>query len=192
VISEAVIFKDKYVIEDFNTPADPAPRFYFGADFGYGPDPACLMRSYITGEEPFQELWVDYEAFGHGVEQDDLPKLYDAVPGSRRWPIKADCSRPETISHLRRKGFQISGAKKWDGSVEDGIYHLRQFTRIHVHPRCKNFAVECRMYRRKIDKVTGQVLPVIVDSFNHGWDGIRYGFDGFIKNRGMARVWENL
>lgn len=205
VISEAVIFKGKYIVEDFATPVDPTPEFKHGADFGFGPDPACLMRCYITEEKEWpsphkegqtlpagEHLWIDMESFGYGVEQDDLPALYSVIPTGKQWPIKADCSRPETISHVRRRGYSISGAKKWDGSVDDGIFHLKLFVLVHIHSRCKNMAIEARMYRWKVDKPSGKVLPIPVDAFNHGWDAIRYALDGIIKNRGISEVWKKL
>lgn len=204
-VSEAIIFKGRYVIEAFQTPGDPTLQFFHGADFGFGPSPACLVRAYKTVEKamphPLQpgkmlpageHLWVDAESFGYGIEQDDLPALYDAIPTSRSWPIKADSARPETISHLRRRGFSISGADKWQGSVEDGIYHLKQFVLIHIHQRCKNASTEARMYKYKVDQRTKQVLPIIVDAWNHFWDALRYAFDGYIKRRGASEVWSNL
>jgi len=205
VISDAVIFKDRYVIEAFETPNDPNLRFYHGADFGFGPSPAVLIRAYKTMEKPMpdpnrkgkmlpagEHLWIDYESYGYGVEQDDLPALYSAIPTARKWPIKADSARPETISHVRKLGFSMTPAEKWDGSVEDGIYHLKQFVLIHIHVRCKNMAVEARMYRYKIDKTSKQVLPIIVDAWNHGWDALRYAFDGYIKRRGAGAQWSKM
>ncbi len=59
-------------------------------------------------------LYIDYEAYGVGVEITELAGLYASVPDSDKWPIKADAARPETISHLRKRdGFNISAAKKW-------------------------------------------------------------------------------
>jgi phage terminase large subunit len=114
------------------------------------------------------------------------------VPGARDWPIKADCARPETISALARAGFNITAAEKWPGSVEDGIAHIKAFRRIHIHKRCKQMQIEARLYSYKVDKVTSLVLPIIVDAWNHGWDSIRYGLDGYIQKRGILAQWERL
>jgi phage terminase large subunit len=114
------------------------------------------------------------------------------VPGVRDWPIKADAARPETISYMRRQGFHISAADKWDGCVEDGIAHLKGFRRIVIHERCKQMNDERRLYRYKVDAKTGEVLPVIVDKHNHGWDAIRYSLDGYIQRRGGLGVWSRL
>ena len=122
------------------------------------------MRCFIHDKK----LYIDYEAYGVGVEIDELPQLYRSVPESDKWPIKADEARPETISYLaKRCGFNISGAKKWKGSIEDGIAYLKSFDKIVIHPRCKHTADEFRLYSYKIDKVTNEILPVVLDKSNH-------------------------
>lgn len=194
-ISNAIIFSGKYEVREFADDLwQQAERLYFGADFGFSQDPASLERSFIVDDT----LYVEYEAYGVGVELDEMPEFYDSVPGSRDWPIKADGSRPETISHMRRKGFNISAAEKWDGSVKDGITHLKRFKKIVIHPRCKGLASEARLYRYKVDKTQvdergqPQVLPLIVDKHNHGWDAIRYSLDGYIMRSGDIGMWERL
>lgn len=179
-ISDAVIFRSRVASEAFETPADA--RLHFGADFGFARDPSTLIRFWIRDET----LYIDHEACQVGVELDDMAAFYDAIPGARQWPIKADCARPETISHMARRGFRISAADKWKGSVEDGIAHMKGYKRIVVHERCHNTAREFRLYSFKVDKKTSEVLPVIVDANNHCIDAIRYGLDGYIKRRGAT------
>ena len=116
-----------------------------------------------------------------------MPALFDMIETSRKWPIKADNARPETISFMRRRGFNISAAKKWQGSIEDGIEFLKSFD-IVVHPRCKHMIDELSHYSYKVDKQTGDVLPVIVDSFNHLCDALRYSLDGMIRGRGGMTI----
>ena len=185
-ITDAVIFGKRTFIEAFETPLDA--RFFFGADWGFASDPTTLIRSFIKDEC----LFIDQEAFGHGVELDETPQLFDSVPGSRKWPIKADSSRPESISLVRRAGFNIAAADKWPGSVEDGIAHLKAFKRIVIHERCKHMNDERRLYRYKVDKKTGEILPIIVDQHNHGWDAIRYSLDGYIQRRSSNSIWARL
>jgi phage terminase large subunit len=182
-ISDAQIFRGRFTVESF--PDDlwqKADRLFFGADFGFANDPSTLVRSFMYDNR----LYIEYEAFGHGVELDELPALYDSVPLSRSWPIKADCSRPETISYLaKRKGFNISAAEKWQGSIEDGIAYLKSFDKIVIHPRCRHTAEEFKLYSYKVDPKTNEVLPIIVDKYNHGIDAIRYSLDGYITQAGL-------
>ncbi|HBN5913840.1 TPA: PBSX family phage terminase large subunit [Morganella morganii] len=183
--SDKQVLANKYVVQSF--PDDlwkKADRLLFGADFGFAKDPNTLIRQFILDDC----LHIEYEAYGIGVELDHMPAFYDKIPEARKWPIKADSARPETISYLRRQGFNISAAKKWQGSVEDGITFLRGFKQIIIHPRCKETAKEARLYSYKTDRITGEVLPVIADANNHCWDASRYGLDGYIKGR--TTVWD--
>lgn len=176
----------RWEIREFETPRDA--RFFHGADWGFAVDPTALVRSFIQDDA----LYIDMEAFGRGIEIDDTPKLFEEIPTSREWPIKADNSRPETISYMSRKGFAIDAAEKWNGSVEDGIAHLNGFTRIYIHPRCVNVAREARLYSYKVDRITQEILPIIVDANNHGWDAVRYSLDGYIQSRGGSGMWARL
>ncbi|ELY2536562.1 PBSX family phage terminase large subunit [Cronobacter sakazakii] len=188
-ISEAVIFKRRYKVEAF--PDDlwqQADRLFFGADFGFANDPSTLIRMFMFENK----LYIEYEAYGVGVELDEMPQFYDSIPEARRWPIKADSARPETISHIARKGFSIDAAAKWKGSVEDGIAYLKGFEEIIIHERCKHTADEFRLYSYKVDKKTNEILPVIVDAHNHCIDAIRYGLDGYITSSDSLGTWAQL
>lgn len=202
-IGSSIVMRGHYRVEAFEEPLhNIRPRY--GLDFGFANDPNHLIRCYITAEKDGDHLWITHEAVGYGVELDDIPALleggksqdgereWEGVPGVRKWPIKADGSRPETISYLRRKGFNISAAEKWAGSVEDGVAHLKRYRCIHIHQRCKHLAREARLYAYKQDPKTGDVLPVILDKNNHGWDGTRYSLDGEIQNAGGLGVWAKL
>jgi phage terminase large subunit len=164
----------------------------YGADWGFANDPTTLVRMWTTGSAPEEELWISHEAWKVGCEIDETPKLFDTVPGSRIWPIKADNARPETISYVRRQGFNIAPAEKWDGCIEDRIAHIKGYKLIHVHERCKNTQFELRNYRYKRDRVTNEVLPVVIDKNNHIVDAIGYGHDGRIQRRGVAGIWAKL
>ena len=178
--SDKQVLSGRYVVEEFDDNLHKqADRLLFGADFGFANDPNTLIRSFILNDC----LYIEYEAYGVNIELDEMGSFYDSVPEARKWPIKGDCSRPETISHIKRKGFNISAAKKWQGSVEDGIAYLRGFKKIIIHPRCKHTAEEARLYSYKTDRVTEEVLPIIVDANNHCWDAVRYSLDGYIKNK---------
>ena len=188
-LSEAQIFRNKYKVEAFDDELwKTADRLFFGADFGFANDPNTLIRSFVLENT----LYIEYEAFGVGVDLDEMAQFYESVPGARDWPIKGDCSRPETISYLRRQGFNIEAAEKWPGSVEDGIAHIKGFETVVIHPRCKKTLEEFRNYSYKKDRLTDEVLPIIVDKWNHGIDALRYSLDGYIMARGGTGVWSRL
>jgi len=172
--AQALIFRNVRV-EEFETPADA--QFFFGADFGFSNDPAVLGRMFIQDKT----LFIDYEAYGVGVEIDELERFYDAVPESRKWQIIADSERPDTISHLKRRGFRIVGAAKGKGSVEDGIAFLRGFEAIVIHPRCRGAVDNFQNYKWKQDRITGEILPVPKEGSDHWPDAARYALEPYIK-----------
>lgn len=208
-ITAAAVFRHNYEIRSFETP-EVVDRFYFGADWGFAQDPTTLIRCFIVDEM----LYIDYEAYGVGIELDEIPAFflggkarkrikvggadanaegfYPGVPGADRWPIKADSARPETISFIARQGVNVSAAEKWHGCVEDGISHIKAFRKVVIHERCKHTAEEFRLYSYRVDKQTGDILPEIVDKHNHCIDAIRYALDGVIQRRGNLEVWRRL
>jgi phage terminase large subunit len=137
----STIFRGKVFVEHFEMP-ELLPRFYHGADWGFAQDPTCLIRSYIMpsivdDKHIADYLYIDREAYGWHMDVDKIPDLFDQIDTSREWPIKGDNSRPETISYVHRIGFNCTPAEKWQGSVEDGIAHLRGFRKIIIHPDCQ-------------------------------------------------------
>jgi len=175
--SDAQVFKGKYFVEDFE--ADAGEHFRFGADWGFAKDPSTLVRCFARGEN----LYIDHEAYGHGIELTELPEFFRSVPESTKWKILGDCARPETISFLKNLNWNIEAAPKWAGSVEDGIEFIRSFKKIIIHPRCKNTLAEFSLYRYKIDKRTDEILPVVMDEQNHIIDAIRYALSNLIKRK---------
>jgi phage terminase large subunit len=92
---------------------------------------------------------------------------------------------PGSISILTRNGVpKAEGAPKWQGSVDDGIRFLRSFREIVFHPRCTNTIREARLYSYKVDRLTGDILPVLVDANNHWIDALRYSIAPLIKGAG--------
>lgn len=169
--SEARVFKN-WRIEEFDTP--PGVEHRLGADWGFATDPSVLIRCHIVG----RTLYIDFEAYRVRCEIADTPSLFMSVPEAEKWPIVADSSRPETISHMRRNGFpKIVAAVKGPRSVEDGVEWLKSFD-IVVHPRCRHTIDELTRYRYKVDKDTGLVLPILEDSNNHVIDALRYACEG--------------
>lgn len=175
--ADSLIFLNKFRVEDFETPE--GVTLLFGADFGFSQDPSVLGRMFIKDKK----LFIDYEAYGHGVEIEELPAFYDSVPESRRWKIIADSERPDTISFLRQKGFIIEGAKKGKGSIEDGIQFLRAFEEIIIHPRCKHALDNFSNYKWKQDRITNEILPIPAEGSDHWPDAARYALEDYMKSR---------
>lgn len=169
--SESKVFKN-WKIEEFEAPPDAVLRF--GADWGFAVDPTVLVRSFIVG----RKLYIDYEAYMVNCEIMNTPELFMTVPEAEKWPITADSARPETISHMKKHGFpRIMAAIKGPKSLEEGVEWLKNYE-IIVHPRCQHTIDELAHYSYKVDKLTGQVLPLLEDKRNHVIDALRYAVEG--------------
>lgn len=174
--TDAQVLAGKWVVEDFVPDAtwgDPL----FGADWGFASDPTILVKVWVRD----RMLWVEYDAGQPQLDTDGIVRTFDAVPDARRYVIRGDSARPETIAELNKRGFRVTAAAKWPGSVEDGIQHLRSYERIVLHPRCKRALEEARLWRYKTDPRTEDVLPKLVDAHNHVWDAVRYALGPMIK-----------
>ena len=178
--SDAQVLSGKWIVEAF-TPADHWDGPYHGADWGFAQDPTHATRFWIDGKR----LLIEYESVGVGLMNEQIAAMWKRdIPGIERYVIYADNSRPETIAHVRREGVpRLTAGDKWPGSVEDGINWLRSFEQIVIHPRCKAITQEARLWAYKVDRLTGDVLPRLLDGNDHGWDSIRYGACKLIRRR---------
>lgn len=177
--SESRIFKN-WSIDEFEAPKDAI--HYFGMDFGFSADPSTCVRCHIVG----RNLYIDYEEYQHNVEIVDLPVFISQIPLSEKYPLIADSSRPETISHLRKNGYpKVMASVKGANSVIEGIEFLKSYD-IIVHPRCKHMIDELTLYSYKTDKLTGNITPHIEDKNNHLIDALRYAVEAV--RRGIKNI----
>ncbi|HDR1901569.1 TPA: PBSX family phage terminase large subunit [Pasteurella multocida] len=181
--SEAQIFNGKYEelefkpTQDFNGP-------YHGLDFGFAKDPTAAVKCWVFNND----LYIEYEAGKVGLELDETTEfIKERVPDIERYILRADSARPESISYLSRNGLsKIEGVKKWSGSVEDGIEHIKSYNKVYIHPRCKETLQEFRTYSYKVDRLSGDILPIVLDENNHYIDAIRYALNPLMQPRGRS------
>lgn len=181
VNSASQVFAGKYRVAEFE-PGEDWDGPYQGGDFGFSQDPTAAVRVWVHGDV----LYVEREAGKVGLELDDTTGfICREIDGFERYATRWDSARPESISHLKRHGLPRSEAvEKWKGSVEDGIAFMRSFREIVVHPRCTGTIKEMRLYSYKVDRLTGDVLPVLVDAHNHYIDAVRYAVTPMVKRAG--------
>lgn len=183
--SDAQVLAGKWRVAEFE-PGEDWDGPYHGLDFGFANDPTAANRCWIHNDS----LYVEMEASKVGLELDDTARyLTDRIPGIDSYVVRADSARPESISYLKRTGLpRVSGVKKWQGSVEDGIQHLRSYKEIVIHPRCQETIREARLYSYKIDRHTGDIKPDAEDANNHHIDALRYALEPIIKPRRKLKV----
>lgn len=191
-LTEAQVFSGKFRMEDVEPPANSTP--YFGLDFGFSTDPFAAVRIYKIGRTL---LWRR-EAYKKGVLIHRLG--YEVKKGLGddcvKYDITADSSRPDDIGYLKQP-INVSGGSvqlprvkpsvKGKGSVETGVEFIKSHENI-IHPDCPNTFKEFKLYSYKVDKQSGQILPVLVDAHNHAIDAGRYALEQIIRNQRMN--WE--
>jgi phage terminase large subunit len=183
VARPGAIFKGKWRIDTF-VPQPDWDGPYQGADWGFSVDPTVLVRVWIHGHK----LYIEYESWALHCELDDIPDLFDKVPMARNYKIMGDSARPDTISHICRKGFKVLGAEKYKGSVEEGVSFLKSFEEIVIHERNVHTIAEAKNYSYKLDRLTGEPTTDIEDKHNHCWDAVRYALHRLIAlSRGKGR-----
>lgn len=183
-MSDAQIFKNKYETKSFEPDYKDWDGPYYGLDFGFAQDPTACVKAWIHDDC----IWIEQEAGRIALDLDDtLPYIEKKMPDIRKYPVYGDNARPESISHLKKKGlYRIVGVEKGKGSVEDGIEFIRSFKKVYIHPRCTETLNEFREYSYKKDRLTDEVLPIIVDKHNHYIDALRYALEKIMKRgRGL-------
>lgn len=203
--SEAQVLTKKWKVEEFTPlcdraregrdcdPAKPGVKCatceawgepLFGADWGFSQDPSVLVKLWRRDSR----LWVEYAVGGIQLDADDTEERFREVPGADRYPILADSARPETIREMRNRKLHVIGAEKWDGSVKDGIAHLRDYEVIIIHPRCEMAIRHARLWRYKVDPRSQQVISKLRESNDDTWDAARYALSKIIQRRGGSDV----
>ncbi len=164
-ISEAVIFKSRYIVESFEML--PTYDYMYGADFGDA-DPNTLVKCFIKDNC----LYIADEMYEVGQKLEDMAKGYLKIINNNSDYVNGDNVRSETIKYLQRQGINIRGENKLQ--IEDGIAFIKNFRKIIIHPRCVNTIFEFSKYSRVIDSKTGLVTEKLIDKHNHCIDAIRY------------------
>jgi phage terminase large subunit len=198
IISDAIVFKDRFEVLDFEV--EVSDRFqtfnkerikwYVGLDFGFSVDPLAVVACFIKDDN----LFISHELYNYELDLDDIipaikSKMSWVVPNSCK--IYADCARPDIISQLssvrrhkdgtKLEALNIKGAPKGKDSVETGIEYLKNFKKIYIHPSCVNTLYEFESYSYRQDKVTGEIMPLLVDKHNHIIDALRYALSDNIQ-----------
>ena len=179
-LSEAQVFRGNYRIESFEVDSG-FNGAYYGLDFGFANDPTAGVECYIKDNV----LYIRRECGKTGLELDaTADHVLRHMPNAAKCVVRADSARPESISYLKRHGLQkIVGVKKGKGSVEDGVEFIKSFDTVIIHPDCKSVADEFRLYSYKTDRLSGDILPILIDANNHWIDAIRYALEPIMRNK---------
>ena len=167
----------------------PDAELKFGLDLGFSPThPTFGVREYVHEDC----LYVTHEAVQSGLDIDLTPAfLVKHLPDIKNHTVWVDSSRPETISAINRKyldnikqTLDARGVEKGQGSVEDGIEHLKSYKMIYIHPRCTNLIDNFDRYSFKTDR-KGNILRDIEKKNDDGIDALRYAEEQTMKNKSI-------
>lgn len=137
-----------------------------GLDFGFTNDPTAIVDVYKQDGR----LWLDERCYRKGLTNDVIAKGLRGLEGS----VVADSAEQKSITEIRNYGVKgIEPALKGVDSVKAGIQILQRYDMM-VTQRSLNLIYELRNYKWAEDKLTGELLNVPVDKFNHALDAVRY------------------
>ena len=165
-IAEGLIF-DNWEVKDFNVKEIKGVNIY-GCDFGFN-DPTTIISSILDEENKI--IYVYDEYYKSFMTADDIAEVVKKKNINRSLII-ADCSRPEIIADLNRKGCKFKGCTKGKDSIITGINKLQEY-KIIVNPSCQHLIVEFNNYCWDKDKF-GNNLDKPIDNYNHCIDALRY------------------
>ncbi|WHH59156.1 PBSX family phage terminase large subunit [Petroclostridium sp. X23] len=146
-----------------------------GFDFGFETSYNALVRLAIDHDNKY--LYIYWEYYKNRMT-DDRTETEIAEFKETRELIRADSAEPKTIAYYRQQGFNIKGAKKFQGSRLQYTKKVKRFKKIICSENCVNVISELKDLTYKKDKLGN----VIEDDFNidpHTMSAIWYALDGY-------------
>lgn len=175
---KGLIFGDAKIVDEM-PPLDECKKRFYGLDFGYTNDPTALIEIRLWRGELFLREII-YKRGLVNRKNPDKPEQPSIEEEFEKAEIRggfdiiwADSADPKSIQDLQNCRFNINPAKKGPDSVKAGIDVLKRY-KINITKDSVNLIKERNNYKWKTD-ASGKSTNVPVDSFNHGWDGARYG-----------------
>ena len=137
-----------------------------GLDFGFTNDPTAIVDVYRADGE----LWLDERCYRINLTNDKIAEFLRPLP----WCTVADSAEQKSIAEIKNYGVRwIEPAIKGADSIRAGIQILQRY-KMNVTKRSLNLINEIRNYKWKEDKITGELLNVPIDKYNHALDAVRY------------------
>ena len=137
-----------------------------GLDFGFTNDPTAIVDVYRADGE----LWLDERCYRINLTNDKIAEFLRPLPGC----TVADSAEQKSIAEIKNYGVRwIEPAIKGADSIRAGIQILQRY-KMNVTKRSLNLINEIRNYKWKEDKITGELLNVPIDKYNHALDAVRY------------------
>jgi phage terminase large subunit len=146
-----------------------------GFDFGFETSYNALLRVAIDHDRKY--LYIYWEYYKNKMT-DDKTAVELAEFKQTRELIRADSAEPKTIRYFQQQGFQMKGAKKFQGSRLQNTKKVKRFKKIICSDECKHTIEELSELTYAVDK-DGNIIE---DEFNidaHTFSSIWYALDGY-------------
>jgi len=167
-----VIFPDWEMIDDDDFPGNKDLDWVYSNDFGYTVDPTVIVKQAKLGDTLFVKE-LAYETGLPAINQVQILKANGFRPDQDPLYCEHDW---DMIRQLRQHGaIYAVEARKGQGSIKAGIDLLKQ-VKVKYPASSKNIHRERSLYVWLKDKDSGKELNVPIDSNNHTFDAIRYGY----------------
>ncbi|WP_156488370.1 PBSX family phage terminase large subunit [Fictibacillus phosphorivorans] len=161
------------VMAAINRLAHPLKRV--GMDFGFEESYNAVVRLAIDRDK--QILYIYWEYYKNKMTDDKTAKELNEFKISKEL-IKADSAEPKTIEFFKQNGFNIRGAKKFQGSRLQYTKKVKRFKKIICSKQCTNTIYELKPLTYKKNKLD-EIIP---DEFNldpHTLSAIWYALDDY-------------
>lgn len=159
--ADGVVF-DNWIIGEF----DETLQYIYGQDYGFSVDPSTLVR--IAVDENKRKLYCEELFYKPGLSTEQIYSLN--LNYAKNGLIIADSAEPRLIDELKKKGLNIQGCEKGQGSVSSGLLAMQDYELI-ITEKSVNLQKELRNYIW-LDKGS----KLVIDDYNHCIDPMRYAF----------------
>lgn len=148
---------------------------FVGMDFGFETSYNAIVRLAVDDKEKI--LYIYWQYYKNKMTDDKTAIEIDEFRRTQEL-IKGDSAEPKTIQFYRQMGFNMRGAKKFQGSRTQYTKKVKRFKKIICSEDCKDVIRELKYLTYKVDK-DGNVIE---DEFNmdpHTLSAIWYALDDY-------------
>lgn len=153
----------------------PSPIKRVGMDFGFEESYNAIIRLAVDPNKKY--LYIYWEYYKNKMTDDKTAEDIKEFKETKEL-IKGDSAEPKTIEFFKQSGFNIRGAKKFDGSRLQYTKKVKRFKKIICSDQCTNTIYELKTLTYKKDK-NDVIIP---DEFNidpHTLSAIWYALDDY-------------
>ncbi|MGM0806508.1 MAG: PBSX family phage terminase large subunit [Bacillota bacterium] len=173
VLPQFEVWEHDDVMDAINRLAHPIKRV--GMDFGFEDSYNAVVRLAIDRDKKY--LYIYWEYYKNKMTDDKTAKELNEFKVSKEL-IRADSAEPKTIEFFKQNGFNMRGAKKFQGSRLQYTKKVKRFKKIICSKQCTNTIYELKPLTYKKNK-QDEIIP---DEFNldpHTFSAIWYALDDY-------------